>query len=133
MIAATVDDYIAGFPDDVQRVLKEIRATIKKVAPEAQEGISYQIPTFKLNSIFLIYFAGFKKHVSLYPILSECPGFEDELAPYRSGRATAKFPLDQPIPFALISKIVTFMKAENIKRAEAKAAKSKSARDLDVG
>jgi uncharacterized protein YdhG (YjbR/CyaY superfamily) len=120
MTAATVDDYIAGFPGDIQAILREIRATIKKVAPEAQEGISYQIPTFKRNGIFLIYFAGFKKHVSLYPILSECPGFEAELAPYRSGRATAKFPLNQPIPFALIEKIVKFMMQENERRTATK-------------
>jgi uncharacterized protein YdhG (YjbR/CyaY superfamily) len=120
MTAATVDDYIAGFPGDVQAILREIRATIKKVAPDAQEGISYQIPTFKRNGIFLIYFAGFKKHVSLYPILSECLGFEAELAPYRSGRATAKFSLNQPIPFALIEKIVKFMMQENERRTAAK-------------
>jgi uncharacterized protein YdhG (YjbR/CyaY superfamily) len=120
MIAATVDDYIAGCPDDVQAILEKVRATIKKVAPEAQEGISYQIPTFKRNGTFLIYLAGFKKHVSLYPILSECQGLEEELAPYRSGRATAKFPLDKPIPFALIEKIIKFMVQENERRTATK-------------
>jgi uncharacterized protein YdhG (YjbR/CyaY superfamily) len=123
-MADTIDEYIAGFPSDVQAIMKAIRATIKKIAPEAQEGISYQIPTFKRNGTFLIYFAGFKKHVSLYPILSECPGFEAELAPYRSGRATAKFPLNHPIPFALIAKIVKFMVEENERRTGTKPKRS---------
>jgi uncharacterized protein YdhG (YjbR/CyaY superfamily) len=123
-MADTVDEYIEGFPDDVQAIMEAIRATIKKIAPDAQEGISYQIPTFKRNATFLIYFAGFKKHVSLYPILSECPGFEAELAPYRSGRGTAKFPLDKPIPFALIEKIVKFMVRENERRTAARPKRS---------
>jgi uncharacterized protein YdhG (YjbR/CyaY superfamily) len=112
-MAGSIDAYIADFPADVQLVLEKIRATIKAAVPSAQETITYRIPTFIMNGTYLIYFAGFKNHVSVYPILSECPGFEDEVAPYRSGRATAKFPLNQPIPFPLITKIVKFMAQEN--------------------
>lgn len=112
----SVDAYIAGFPDDVRPVLEKIRAIIRKAAPGAEESISYRIPTFKLNGTYLIYFAGLKKHVSLYPILEECPGFEEEIAPYRSGRATAKFPLNRPVPYTLIEKIAKFMVQENVRR-----------------
>lgn len=115
-MAGSIDAYIADFPDNVQPVLEKIRAMIRTAAPDAEETISYRIPTFKLNGTYLIYFAGFKTHVSLYPILDKCPGFEEEVAPYRSGRATAKFPLDQPVPYPLIAKIVEFMTQENVRR-----------------
>jgi uncharacterized protein YdhG (YjbR/CyaY superfamily) len=115
-MADSIDSYIADFPPDVQLILERIRATIKTAVPDAVETISYRIPTFKLNGTYLIYFAGFKKHVSVYPILDECTGLENELAPYRSGRGTAKFPLSQPIPFLLIAKIVEFMARENARR-----------------
>jgi uncharacterized protein YdhG (YjbR/CyaY superfamily) len=115
-MANTVDAYIAGFPPNVQTVLEKIREIIKKAAPDAHETISYGIPTLKLNGSYLMYFAGFKKHVSVYPILSECPGFEDELTPYRSGRGTAKFQLNRPIPYTLIAKIMKFMVQENAHR-----------------
>jgi uncharacterized protein YdhG (YjbR/CyaY superfamily) len=118
--ADSIDAYIAGFPCEVQLILEEIRAVICLAAPDATETISYRIPSFELNGTYLIYFAGFKNHVSVYPILSECPEFEDELAPYRSGKATAKFPLDKPIPFPLITKIVQFMTLENERRTEQK-------------
>ena len=120
-MAETVDGYIAAFPAEVQSVLTRIRAAIKAAAPDAEETISYRIPTFKRNGNYLLYFAGFKKHVSLYPILSECPEFEDELVPYRCGRGTAKFPLDQPVPFDLIDKVVRFMVEENARRARGKS------------
>lgn len=119
--AETVDSYVASFPADVQSVLTRIRAAIKKAAPDAEETISYRIPTFKRNGTYLLYFAGFKMHVSIYPILSECPAFEDELAPYRSGRGTAKFPLDRPVPFDLIDKIVRFMADENARRVSGRS------------
>ncbi len=119
-MADTIDAYIADFPDDVRPILEKIRTTIRKAAPDAIESISYRIPTFKLNGTYLIYFAGFKNHVSVYPILSECPEFEDELTQYRSGRGTAKFPLNRPVPFPLIEKIVKFMVAENARRTAKK-------------
>lgn len=117
----TVDAYIASFPAEVQPILETIRATIRAAVPDAEETISYRIPTFKRNGTYLIYFAGFKKHVSIYPILSECPGFEDDVAPYRSGSGTAKFPLNRPIPFALIDKIARSLADDNARRASGKA------------
>ena len=120
-MADSIDTYIADFPDDVQPILQKIRTIMREALPEAVESISYGIPTFKLNGKYPIYFAGFKKHVSIYPILAECPGFEDEIAPYRSGRGTAKFPLDRPVPFPLITKLVQFMVQENAQRAAEKS------------
>jgi uncharacterized protein YdhG (YjbR/CyaY superfamily) len=110
-----IDDYIAGFPDEAQVALRAVRRTLAAAMPDAEESISYRIPTFKLNRSYVAYFAGFKKHVSIYPLLSETE-FEDEVAPYRSGRATVKFPLNAPIPLPLIAKIAAFMVAENARR-----------------
>ena len=103
-----IDSYIAGFPRDVQRILREIRATIRKAAPGAEESISYQIPAFKLAGRQLVYFAGFENHVSVYPAPVGDPAFKGNLAPYASGKATAKFPLGKPIPVGLIRDIVKF-------------------------
>jgi uncharacterized protein YdhG (YjbR/CyaY superfamily) len=115
-----IDDYIASFPQNVQEILKKIRLTIKKAAPAAEETISYKIPTFTLNGTYLIYFAAYKKHVSLYPAPIGQAEFQAELSAYESGKGTAKFPLDKPIPYDLISKIVRFRVKENLARAEAK-------------
>lgn len=102
----TVDDYIAAFPKDVQPILQKMRTTIKEAAPEVEEAISYQIPTFKLNGHYLIYFAAYKKHIGLYPVPIGDAAFKKELLPYASGKATLKFPLNDPIPYKLVSKIV---------------------------
>jgi uncharacterized protein YdhG (YjbR/CyaY superfamily) len=119
----SVDAYIAGFPDDVQAVLEQIRATIRDAAPGAVETISYQIPTFMLDGHPLVYFAGFKKHVSVYPAPVENPEFREAMAIYGSGRGTAKFRLDRPIPFDLITRIVEFRIADHRARAAAKRKK----------
>jgi uncharacterized protein YdhG (YjbR/CyaY superfamily) len=123
---ANIDEYIEGFPDDVQKILKKIRTTIRKAAPKAEETISYGIPTFKLNSS-LIYFAGFKKHVSVYPAPRSAPEFKQELASYGGGKGTVQFPLDKPIPYDLITRIVKFrMKVlESDKRTTKKTASKK--------
>lgn len=121
---AGIDEYIAAFPHDVQAVLRQVRATIRAAAPEAEEAISYQIPTFKLNGTYLIYFAGFKKHVSVYPAPVGNAEFAEEMAVYGSGKGTAKFPLDRPIPFDLITRMVEFRIRETLARAEAKGKKS---------
>jgi uncharacterized protein YdhG (YjbR/CyaY superfamily) len=102
----TIDDYIATFPEDVQQQLQKVRRTIAKAAPGAEEAISYRIPTFKLNGHALIYFAGFKTHIGLYPVQAGSAGFSPEMARYASGKATLKFPLDQPLPLGLIAKVV---------------------------
>ena len=104
--AKDIDEYISGFPADVQKILQKIRRTIQKAAPKATEAISYQIPTFKLNGKNLIHFAAFKNHIGLYPVPRGVPEFDEELAAYKGGKGTAQFPLDKPIPYDLIERIV---------------------------
>jgi uncharacterized protein YdhG (YjbR/CyaY superfamily) len=118
----TIDEYIAGFPGDVQEILQQIRQTIRDVAPDAQEKISYQMPTFTLNGN-LIHFAAFKNHIGLYPTPTGIEEFEKELSVYERGKGSVRFPLDKPIPFDLISRIVKFRVKENLARAEAKGRK----------
>ena len=108
-----IDEYIAGFPPDVQEILQKIRATIKKAAPNAEETIKYQMPTFTLHGN-LVYFAAFKTHIGFYPIPTGIEKFKKELAPYKQGKGSVQFPLDQPIPYGLISKIVKFRVQENM-------------------
>jgi uncharacterized protein YdhG (YjbR/CyaY superfamily) len=117
-----IDEYIAGFPNDVQAILEKIRMTIRKAAPEAEETISYQIPTFTLHGN-LVHFAAFKNHVGLYPAPRGDETFKDELSAYEGGKGTVRFPLDEPIPFALITKIVKFRVKKNLERAKAKGKK----------
>ncbi len=105
---ADIDEYISWFPDDVRKILKKIRSTIKKAAPKAVESISYQIPTFKVDGKVLIYFAAFTKHVSVYPAHRDVDEFKDELKVYKGGKGTVQFPLDAPIPYDLIARIVKF-------------------------
>lgn len=102
----TIDAYIAGFPKDVQALLEQVRQAIRAAAPDAVEAISYRIPTFKQGDRYLIYFAGYKTHIGLYPVQADDTKLGLQLAPYAKGKATLKFPLDQPIPFGLITKIV---------------------------
>jgi uncharacterized protein YdhG (YjbR/CyaY superfamily) len=104
--AESIDDYIAAFPQDVQARLQGVRHAIAKAAPQAEEGISYRIPTFKVNGRPLIYFAGFKTHIGLYPVHADGAGFSVAMARYASGKATLKFPLDQPLPLHLIARVV---------------------------
>jgi len=118
----SIDEYIATFPEETQKILQEIRATIKAAAPEAVEKISYQMPTFFLNGN-LIHFAAFKNHIGLYPTPSGTEAFKAELSVYESGKGSIRFPIDQPMPLKLISEIVRFRVAENQKKAEEKARK----------
>ena len=120
----TVDDYISNFPKDVQLRLEKVRATIRKAAPGAVEKISYRIPAFQLNGRYLIYFAAFKSHLGMYPAPVGNPEFKTDLAVYKSGKATAKFPFDKPIPVGLITRIVKFKIKENLARAAAKKKKN---------
>ena len=117
-----IDEYIAGFPEDVQEKLQKIRMTIREAAPEAQEKISYQMPTFYLNGN-LVHFAAFKNHIGFYPTPTGTEKFQKELAAYKVAKGTARFPLDKPIPFDLITEIVKFRVKENLARAEAKEKK----------
>lgn len=117
-----IDGYIAGFPNDVQEILEKIRKTIRKAAPGAEETIKYQMPTFTLNGN-LVHFAAFKKHIGFYPAPRGDEKFKKELSVYEGDKSTVRFPLDKPIPFDLISRIVKFRVAKNLERAEAKKKK----------
>jgi len=103
----TIEEYINTFPEDVQEILEKIRQTIHRAAPEAVEAISYQMPTFKLKGN-LVHFAAFKNHIGFYPTPSGTAAFQKELAPYKGGKGSIQFPLDQPIPYELMAKIVKF-------------------------
>lgn len=116
--AKNIDEYIAGFPNDVQKILKKIRATIKKAAPAAEEKISYQMPTFFLNGN-LVHFAAFKNHIGFYPVPTGIEKFKKELSIYKGGKGSVQFPLDQPIPYGLISRIVKFRVKENLEKTKA--------------
>jgi uncharacterized protein YdhG (YjbR/CyaY superfamily) len=118
----SIDDYITGFPDKVQVILRQIRQLVRDLAPEAEEGISYQMPTFKLHGP-LVYFGAYKSHIGFYPTPSGTEKFQEELAPYKSGKGSIRFPVDQPIPFDLIAEIVKFRVQENLQKAEAKMKK----------
>src|SRR6185503_13104608 len=117
-----IDAYIAGFPEDVQQILEKIRTTIQKVAPDAEETINYGIPTFTLKGN-LVHFAGFKKHVGFYPTPTGIEKYKKELSIYEGAKGSVQFPLDKPIPYGLISKIVKFRVKENLERAAAKGKK----------
>jgi uncharacterized protein YdhG (YjbR/CyaY superfamily) len=103
-----VDEYIAGFPADVQQTLQQVRQTIRAMAPGATEAIKYGIPTLVLNKKNLIHFAGYKKHIGVYPVPRGDPAFTEAIAPYQTGKGTAQFQLDKPIPHDLIRKMVEF-------------------------
>jgi uncharacterized protein YdhG (YjbR/CyaY superfamily) len=118
-----IDEYIAGFPADTQLVLEQVRSTIKKAAPEAEEKISYGMPTFTLNKTYLVYFAGYKSHIGLYPTPVGIETFKKELSVYKQGKGSVQFPLDKPMPLSLITKIVKFRVKENIEKAKVKAKK----------
>lgn len=113
----TIEEYIAAFSEETQEVLYEVRSTIRKAAPEAGEKISYDIPTFTLNGTYLIYFAGYKKHISVYPIPHGNESLIQEIAPYKKGKGTLQFPLDKPIPLDLISRVTKQMVKENKERS----------------
>jgi uncharacterized protein YdhG (YjbR/CyaY superfamily) len=117
-----IDEYIAGFPEEVQEILEKIRTTIRKAAPNAEETINYGIPTFTLKGN-LVHFAGFKKHIGFYPTPTGIEKFKKELSVYEGAKGSVQFPLDKPIPYGLISKIVKFRVKENLERAAAKGKK----------
>jgi uncharacterized protein YdhG (YjbR/CyaY superfamily) len=116
----SIDEYIASFPKDVQKIMEQLRATIKAAAPEAGEKISYNMPTFTLNGTYLVYFAGWKNHIAFYGAPRGNAEFKEDLSAYESGQGTLQFPLDKPLPFDLITKIVKFRVAENLKKTDQK-------------
>jgi uncharacterized protein YdhG (YjbR/CyaY superfamily) len=111
----TIDEYISQFPEDVQHILGKIRAVIRESAPEAVEKISYQIPTFYFNGN-LVHFGGYKHHIGFYPTPSGIEAFKEELSAYEGAKGSVQFPLDKPMPYKLIGKIVKFRVAENRKK-----------------
>jgi len=112
----SVDEYIHSFPKDVQAVLEQVRTTIKKEAPEAVEGISYGMPSYKTHKRPLVYFAGHKNHIGFYATPSSHLEFKEELSTYKQGKGSIQFPFDRPIPFDLIAQIVKFRVKENNKK-----------------
>jgi len=108
-----IDEYIKTYPTNIQSILEQMRQTIRKAAPEAIEAISYQMPAFKLNGN-LVYFAAFKYHIGFYPTSSGIEAFKQELSPYKTSKGAAQFPLDKPIPYDLVEKIVLFRVKENL-------------------
>jgi uncharacterized protein YdhG (YjbR/CyaY superfamily) len=109
----TIDEYIRAFPEDIQIILETMRQTIRKAVPEAIEVISYQMPGFKLNGS-LVWFAAFKNHIGFYPTSSGIEAFKNELSSYKTSKGAIQFPLDEPIPYDLVEKIVLFRVKENL-------------------
>lgn len=120
----SIDEYISNFPPEVQEILKNLRKVIKESAPDADEKISYQMPAFALHGN-LVYFAAYKNHIGFYPTSSGIDAFKHELLEYKTSKGTVQFPIKKPLPYELISKIVKFRVAENIKKAEEKFKKKK--------
>jgi uncharacterized protein YdhG (YjbR/CyaY superfamily) len=118
-----IDAYIVGFPKEVQKILRKIRTTIRKAVPNAEEKISYQMPSFTLQGSYLVHFAAYKKHIGLYPAPRGVDEFKKALSVYGGAKATVRFPLDEPIPFGLISKIVKFRKKKILEKAAEKGQK----------
>ena len=121
----SIDEYIATFPQDVQKILEEVRAVIKAAAPKAEEKISYQIPTFTLNGGNLIHFAAFKNHIGFYPTPNGIEAFQKELSVYKGAKGSIQFPKDKPMPLKLVRKIVKYRVAESLKKAGIKSVKKK--------
>jgi len=121
----SIEEYIGTFPQNVQKILEEVRRTIKAAAPDAREKISYQIAAFELNGRNLIHFAGWKNHIALYPIPSGSEAFNKQLSQYVDGKGSLKFPLDKPLPLKLISKVVKLRVADNLRNAGTKSDKKK--------
>ncbi|WP_413289203.1 iron chaperone [Bdellovibrio sp. HCB337] len=122
--STTVDAYIANFPKDVQKLLKQLRTTIKKAAPKATEKISYHMPAYSFEGV-LLYFGGFKNHIGLYAMPSAIKAFAGKLSAYETSKGTIKLPIDKPIPTGLVTKIVKFRIQENLAKKKAKASRKK--------
>jgi uncharacterized protein YdhG (YjbR/CyaY superfamily) len=117
-----IDEYIAGFPAEVQAMLEQLRATIKRVAPQAEETISYQMPTFKIQGN-LVHFAAYQHHIGFYPAPSGISAFLNELKQYKNAKGSVQFPVDRPLPLDLIARIVEFRAKENLQKAARKVKK----------
>lgn len=121
----TIDEYISQFPEHVQLILNELRTEIKKSAPNVKEGISYKMPAFYQHSV-LVYFAAYKNHIGFYPTASGIAAFEKDLSEYKYSKGAIQFPIDKPLPFDLISKIVSFRVEDDFNKNLLKKASSKT-------
>jgi uncharacterized protein YdhG (YjbR/CyaY superfamily) len=125
-VFASVDDYIARQPPEAQAVLQRVRRAIRKALPGAEEVISYQIPTYKLQGRYVVYFAGWRKHFSIYPATARVvAALESDLAPYEVEKGTIRFPLSEPVPSRLIGRIAKLLAAEAAARAKSRTVGSK--------
>jgi uncharacterized protein YdhG (YjbR/CyaY superfamily) len=123
----TIDEYIAGFPPEVRVILERLRATIRKAAPRAEEAIKYRLPTFVLSGN-LVHFGAFKKHIGFYATPTGNKQFRKELSAYAGAKGSVRFPLEKPMPYGLVSKMVKFRVKENLERSVAKRKKRRAAR-----
>lgn len=123
-VANSVDEYIDGFPAETQKLLEQLRSTIIKAAPKAEEGISYQMPAYKLQGV-LVYFAGYKNHIGFYPGAAGVESFKEEISKYKWAKGSIQFPIEEGIPVKLVTKIVKFRVKQNLEKAAAKAKKKK--------
>lgn len=112
----SIDEYISKFSPDIQEKLRKLRKVIKEAAPDAEEKISYRMPTFSLHGN-LVHFAAFEKHIGFYPAPSGIEAFKEELSEYKTSKGAIQFPIDKPLPYDLISRIVKFRVAENVQKA----------------
>ena len=125
----SVNEYIAAYPEDVQAILQRVRRILRKALPGAEEAISYQIPTYKLHGGYVVYFAGWKEHYSLYPATGRLvAAFKNDLAPYEVKKSTIRIPFSRPVPVKLIERIAKFRAKDAATRARAKLAKPKRRR-----
>lgn len=128
----TMDEYINTFPEDVQNILNELRQTIRKTAPEAEETINYQMPTFTLHGN-LVHFAAFKNHIGFYPTPSGIEAFKKELSVYKNAKGSVQFPIDEPLPLPLIRRIVEHRVQENLARKQKKKSSGKKSQKGESG
>ena len=119
VVPKNIDEYIADYPANIQKLLEQVRVAIKEAAPKAEEKIGYGIPTFTLNGN-LVHFGAYKTHIGFYATPTGHDAFKKELAVYKQGKGSVQFPIDQPMPLKLINQIVKFRVAENLKKTKAK-------------
>lgn len=125
-VPATIDDYIAAFSPEVQRILQRVRQVVREAAPEAQEVISYRMPALRQGEV-LVYFAAFKNHIGLYPPVSGDPDLENDIFPYAGEKGNLRFPLDLPIPYDLIARVTAWRLKQSLAKAASKRAKPRRA------
>lgn len=128
----TIDEYINAFPEDVQRILNELRQTIRDAAPEAKETINYQMPTFTLNGN-LVHFAAFKNHIGFYPTPTGIEAFKEDLSVYKGAKGSVQFPINEPLPLLLIRRIVEYRVKENRERKQKKKSYGKQSQKGETG